>query len=279
VKKNKMLRLASVLLILVMLTTSIIGGTFAKYTTTASGSDLARVAKWGVEIATSGSLFQATYAKDDTTVTDASITNSVVSTGSVVAPGTKNERGITFTIKGIPEVAVRLDFAIASSETSSTTAKDVFLKAGTYADLTTGTSTKTVDGNSEITGNADTFTLDSDYYPITYTLKNSTDAVLATGKLSEIEAYLENLSGVYAPGTDLSQLTGKTNTDGTYTLTWVWEFTEDADTDKADTFLGALAANDASAKKGGALNDTPANGTDYCLTPDIVVTITATQID
>ena len=46
-KKNRMMRLASVLLVLVLLTTSVIGGTFAKYITSATASDEARVAYWG----------------------------------------------------------------------------------------------------------------------------------------------------------------------------------------------------------------------------------------
>ena len=49
-KKNKMMRLASCLLVLVMLSTSMISGTFAKYVTTGSAEDTARVAKFGVDI-------------------------------------------------------------------------------------------------------------------------------------------------------------------------------------------------------------------------------------
>lgn len=49
-KKNRMMRLASVLLVCVLLTTSVISGTFAKYISTASGSDTARVAKWDIEV-------------------------------------------------------------------------------------------------------------------------------------------------------------------------------------------------------------------------------------
>lgn len=45
-KKNRMMRLAAVLLVLVLLTTSVISGTFAKYTSTVSGADTATVAKW-----------------------------------------------------------------------------------------------------------------------------------------------------------------------------------------------------------------------------------------
>jgi hypothetical protein len=49
-KKNKMLRMASSLLVLAMITTCVISGTFAKYTSTASGSDEATVAKWSIEV-------------------------------------------------------------------------------------------------------------------------------------------------------------------------------------------------------------------------------------
>ena len=42
-KKNIMMRVASALLIAVLLTTCAISGTFAKYVSTASGSDTARV--------------------------------------------------------------------------------------------------------------------------------------------------------------------------------------------------------------------------------------------
>ena len=49
-KTNKFLRIASVLLIAVLLTTCVISGTFAKYVSTASGSDTASVAKWSFEV-------------------------------------------------------------------------------------------------------------------------------------------------------------------------------------------------------------------------------------
>ena len=49
-KKNRMMRLASILLVCVLLTTSVISGTFAKYTSTATASDTARVAKWSIEV-------------------------------------------------------------------------------------------------------------------------------------------------------------------------------------------------------------------------------------
>lgn len=49
-KKNKIMRLASGLLVVAMMTTCAISGTFAKYISTTSGNDTATVAKWSFEV-------------------------------------------------------------------------------------------------------------------------------------------------------------------------------------------------------------------------------------
>ena len=57
--KNKMMRIASVLLVAALITTCAISGTFAKYVTKVSGEDTARVAKWGILLGMEGDdLFQ-----------------------------------------------------------------------------------------------------------------------------------------------------------------------------------------------------------------------------
>lgn len=106
-KKNKMMRIASVLLVAVILTTCAISGTFAKYVTSGNGSDSARVAKFGVTVTGTAETFAKTYEKDDTGFTVA--TNTVVSTEDVVAPGTSGSMA-AFTISGTPEVAVNVKF-------------------------------------------------------------------------------------------------------------------------------------------------------------------------
>lgn len=107
-KKNKMMRIASVLLVAVILTTCAISGTFAKYVTSGNGSDSARVAKFGVTVTGTAETFAQTYAKDDGSFTVAA--NTVVSTEDVVAPGTSGSMA-AFTISGTPEVAVRVAFS------------------------------------------------------------------------------------------------------------------------------------------------------------------------
>ena len=49
-KTNKMMRIASVLLVAVLLSTCVISGTFAKYTSTATATSTAKVAKWDVSV-------------------------------------------------------------------------------------------------------------------------------------------------------------------------------------------------------------------------------------
>ena len=62
-KKNKMMRIASILMVAVLVSTCAVSGTFAKYVTSDSGKDTARVAKWGISILASGDLFAETYKK------------------------------------------------------------------------------------------------------------------------------------------------------------------------------------------------------------------------
>ncbi len=104
-KKNKMMRIASALLVVCLLTTCMISGTFAKYTTANYGSDDARVAKFGVNIdISSNSIFSISYNNDSNAVTvEASNKNNVV------APGTSGSMA-DIEISGTPEVAVNVTY-------------------------------------------------------------------------------------------------------------------------------------------------------------------------
>ena len=92
-KKNTMMRLASALLVLVMLTTCAISGTFAKYVTTAGSEDAARVAYWGFQTTKSmdlDDLFVATYDGDG----DKSV--NAQNGDDVIAPGTTRSTTFAF---------------------------------------------------------------------------------------------------------------------------------------------------------------------------------------
>ncbi|MBQ8392154.1 MAG: hypothetical protein IJX51_00125 [Clostridia bacterium] len=94
--KNKYIKLASILLILCLITSCVISGTLAKYTTGGTATDSARVAKWGVNISVVGdNAFKTAYG---TTVVSSD-------TDNVVAPGTKGTLAAV-TVSGQPEVKV-----------------------------------------------------------------------------------------------------------------------------------------------------------------------------
>ena len=87
-KKNVMMRVASALLVAVLMTTCAISGTFAKYTTTASSEDSARVAYWG---------FQSSNSMDLTNLFLSSYTNVNSENGDdVIAPGTSGSTTFAF---------------------------------------------------------------------------------------------------------------------------------------------------------------------------------------
>ncbi len=108
-KKINTNRLIALLAALCLVTSCFVGSTLAKYITTGTGTDTARVAKWGVTITANGETFADEYDTDDEAV-KATITKSVVSTEKVVAPGTAGELS-ECAITGTPEVAVNVAYA------------------------------------------------------------------------------------------------------------------------------------------------------------------------
>lgn len=207
-KKNKIMRIASVLLVAVILTTCAISGTFAKYVTSGNGSDSARVAKWGVTVAGNAETFAKTYAKTDDSFTVAA--NTVVSTEDVVAPGTSGDMA-AFTLSGTPEVAVRVAFS------------------GT---LELGD--KWVDSNSAY------------YCPIEITVGGTTFKGTAYNSADEFEAAVNAKIATYskdyaANTTDLSTIGADAPA-----ISWAWAFT--GNDDVKDTYLGDQAAAGNAAK-------------------------------
>lgn len=129
-RKNKMMRAASGLLVATLLTTSVISGTFAKYTTSTSGHDTARVAYWGFDEAdsTTINLFSNTYT-------------NVNGAEKVVAPGTEKSTDFGFSYEAnadknitAPEVGYKLTItATATGDYSDLDKNDSFkwtLKSG-----------------------------------------------------------------------------------------------------------------------------------------------------
>ena len=149
-KKHNVMRVASAMAVVTLLSTSLISGTLAKYTSSAEGSDTARVANWTIKAGTGSDLAAISDANTnsftfdlfntavkDTKTPGGSETDVKASTAdeTIIAPGTwgyvdlnlKNESEVTatYTIKVKPENAgVPLQYAI-EKVTSTTEAATV----------------------------------------------------------------------------------------------------------------------------------------------------------
>ena len=305
-KKNKMMRLASGLLVLALLTTGIIGGTLAKYTTLNSANDSARVAKWGVMVEVAGNLFGADYGSNSA-ATDAEKNSIVAGTSTnvhadenVVAPGTKNDTGLTVKIGGTSEVA----YEIKAEKVGEV--KDIFLAAGDWGIMVevtglnttsdvTGYYTEAGGTYTEATGNwvngtkyyklIDPATVaDDGYYPINW-------KVAKTGSTVDISEY-RNLSDSFDAmkngiGTGTHDVGSTVN--ASYTLMWEWPYESGTGSNKgandgADTILGNLMAGpmaNATVVKKNADGVTYAapGADDYNLEVAFGMKVTATQVD
>ena len=197
--KNKAMRLGYVMLVLALLTTCAISGTFAKYTASSETKDVARVAYWGFTSSDTTTL--ALFNHGDAKVVSGGTVNEV---SNVIAPGTTNSADLIFsynvlndTIKA-PEVSYT--FKVEAENTGSTTFLD----------------------------NADGFN---------WTLKVGEDGTENKyAKTSDLLTALNNLS---ASDTVSAGSLPSTVFDGTtakkITIGWRWDFTDESSTASDDT--------------------------------------------
>ena len=300
-KKNVFLKLASALLVLCLASTCAIGTTFAKYTTADKASDTARVAKWGITVAVSGTLFGTDYesntaadnVKDRITATSTSVSSL---DGKIVAPGTKNDTGFQVSITGKPEVQYKV-----TADLNDKTISDIWLAKGTYAVMVL---VYGVNADTDLTGlyvkNGTAYEPAGAY--------NSTEKYYAPHDVVEVTEekyypvawYVKNTAGTTTPYTTLEAATtamttafnamggnAKVQITETYTLTWAWPFEEGADADaKAlrnakDTILGNLAADANSVVKLSGANYVALTGagTEYSLTINFGFNVIVSQVD
>ena len=211
-KKNWALRAMFLALAFTLISTCLLGGTMAKYTTTGSGTYKARIAKWGVEVnATGFGFFSDTYAKDDDSYT--LVTNTVISAGGtsdkVVAPGTSGSAG-TITISGTPEVASRVTFAV------DTTASGIFVGTNKTA-WTVANSVA--------------------YEPILWSVSGSGITPVTDGTFADLLTALGQFKVDFEPNVSIATALNTVN------ITWKWPYSVNATNDDRDTFLGNYGAN------------------------------------
>ena len=209
-----MMRLASFLLVAVLISTSAISGTYAKYVTADSGSDMARVAKFGVTVDVAGTMFAEAYDSvgdgNDAVVTASSnITvqsdGSYANTNDLVAPGTKGDMA-AITITGKPEVDVIVNYEATKVDLNGWADKD-----GYYCPLVI-----TINGTDK-------------YYLDSYTSELEAENV--------IKEAIKNYSKTYDANTNLAEKATEN-----LTISWEWPFYTSDENDISDTYLGDSAA-------------------------------------
>ena len=206
-KKMKFMRIAAVMLILCLASTCAISGTFAKYTTSGTATDSARVAKWGVDVtaATSATIFATAYDGND---------GDVISSGTdkVVAPGTNGALS-DITITGKPEVKAQVSYA-----------------------ATVDLGDNWVDSNSKYYCPL--------VVTVNDTVINGIDQTSVENFENAIKNAIEGASKTYDANTDLST---KTSEGVKVEWSWAIETGADAEAKAAnnvkDTYLGNLAAD------------------------------------
>lgn len=220
-RRNWPFIIASVLFCLVIFTSSLVTGLYARYTSSGSGSDEARVAKFGMQITVDDdySLFNHSYSNVNNEV--------IVSTSSTlhaIAPGANTDQNkLIINFNGNPEVAVGV-----ISHINTGTMEDIYVKKGTYLDWTTDEED-------------DYFTLSKDYYPVKWTLKvkdlnkNTEKTIIDAGNLSDVASQLELYSkeAIYKPNSSINSR---------IVIEWKWDFNESDENNKADTLLSKIAA-------------------------------------
>lgn len=123
-KTIKTMRLASVLLIAVLLSTCVISGTFAKYASTVAATDSAVVATFSVKsFGTAGTvadqtvdvdIFSTIYDGEDYTSATPATETDVTEAGKIIAPGTWGK--YTYAIENDSQVTVAYAIAYTAQE-------------------------------------------------------------------------------------------------------------------------------------------------------------------
>ena len=210
-KKNKVLRLASVLMMACLLTTCVISGTFAKYVSTKSAQDKARVAYWGFKGATLeiNDLFANAYDNTDgeATVKSTQIDPDTNEEVDVIAPGT--EGSVTIQYKYV--------------ENGSITAPEVAYK---FEVSTAGSSCA-----NEIKVNEN----------ITWALVPGSTAPAADAtEWGTWDALLTKIAGLSVERVEAGELPALSK--GAYTIAWKWAFKEDGASNAKDTDMSESLA-------------------------------------
>lgn len=204
-KTNKMMRIASILLVAVLLSLCVISGTFAKYTTSVNSQDSARVAYWGFQRTNSmdiTGLFVGAYDQE----TGATVKSE--DGADVIAPGTAGSTTFSFAYDerngNAPEVAYTFEVKVD------------------------GTIGADIEANPNIL-----WSLDGAEFA------HETDSSSWDKLIAAIEALDGNRAGNRYEAGELPTAFG--TQDNTHSISWRWVFSNSEANDTYDTSMGNAA--------------------------------------
>jgi len=251
-KKNKVLRTASLALVLTLITTCLSAYTLAKYTTSLSGTDTARVARFdfgstintydenGNAIMTNAALattaaainvFSTSYDSAASLGTASTTTVKTSGTDKIIAPGVFGSFQYGFT--GTSEVSIRISFDITETQTAANKVPMLYEYDGKYY-------------SNQYTPN--------NHYLVLANDGSSIATINVAGNLAALATAVSDSIGIMDAGTDLSTATALTAAKTT--VKWYWPFEEwtaasggtlitgtGVGTDAYDTALGLLGSD------------------------------------
>lgn len=173
-RSSMMVRLVAALAVTMMFTMCLVGGTFAKYTSSATGTDSATVAKWSFKVGETDIATTDTFTfdlfktiKDSDGINNETEMNPV--DGSIIAPGTqgsfdlvlKNESQVTaqyaidYTVTNNSDIPVQ--FSVDGGRTWTDDLTDVTASDATKLAANSGTTTITVQWKWDFNGSDDSY--------------------------------------------------------------------------------------------------------------------------
>ena len=119
-KRSIMIRVMAVLSVVMMFTICFVGGTFAKYTSSGSGSDTATVAKWDIKVGGTNITTNDTFTFDlFKTITDSDLNSSETDMnpvdGSIIAPGTSGKFDIVIKNDSQVNAKYSIDYTVTNN--------------------------------------------------------------------------------------------------------------------------------------------------------------------
>ena len=173
-RSSMMVRLVAVLAVTMMFTMCFVGGTFAKYTSSATGTDSATVAKWSFKVGETDIATTDTFTfdlfktiKDSDGINNETEMNPV--DGSIIAPGTQGsfdlvltnasqvtaQYAIDYTVTNNNDIPVK--FSVDGGTTWTNDLADVAASDSTKLAANSGTTTIKVQWKWDFNGSDDSF--------------------------------------------------------------------------------------------------------------------------